>query len=474
MTSEHDAYAVWQVEGAPPGFADRTLQTIAQRQARTPAASDRFTRTTGRPHRRPRSTVWLWSVAIGVAAALVIVALAGRVTVQTGELVASARTTVELGERAIAVLEAGTELEWRIEGDGTARVRQASGRTFYRVEPGRPFEVSTPHAKISVLGTSFEVEVDPMDRKAKSVATAAAAAGVGALLVVTLYEGRVVIASDHGDMELSPGEVAEVRGGRPPERRSRVDEASDHETPARNELDALRSDLRAARAELARAKSQAHAPAEARSETADSPAGHDDVERCWAGVGQDGCSLLEPSQAVLDRRADCGAVAYDQPDALYEPNPDLSDLAELTGLSPTERQQLQETSQEFHNDTHARLLDLYAKLGGELKVGQELSNRGLTAEVGRLAEGRDPNARLSAQDILSATLAGRRPPPTGDELSPGQQHWYDLLTAGDRFERALAERLGAARAFEVHTAKNGWASKGFTGSPRCLGDQEDG
>ena len=58
-----------------------------------------------------------------------------------GDVLATKRIEVHLGNRAIAVLERGAHVSWT--GD---QVSQPAGDVFYRVEPGRAFDVHTPRA----------------------------------------------------------------------------------------------------------------------------------------------------------------------------------------------------------------------------------------------------------------------------------------------------------------------------------------
>jgi len=103
------------------------------------------------------------------------------------------------------VARRGSELSWG-EQDGAIVVEQSAGNVFYRVQSGNRFSVNTPGGQVIVRGTSFRVEVRQM-----KMAQVAGAALAGAVTVVALYEGSVLIANDHGELSLEPGEVPEER-----------------------------------------------------------------------------------------------------------------------------------------------------------------------------------------------------------------------------------------------------------------------
>ncbi|MBC8069576.1 MAG: FecR domain-containing protein, partial [Deltaproteobacteria bacterium] len=211
--AEHDQDTVdvaelegWDGAHAPAGFAERVTGVwIDERRGIA----------TSRP--RGRRAAAIASAVIGLAVLLGIAfawrATAGHAT--TGSLSAYARASASIGERAEVVAESGAELRWDVARDGGARVEQSRGVAFYRVEHGAPFEVSTPHGSVRVTGTCFRVEVEEMGRSGYFKAGAAGAV-LAAAVVVTVYEGGVVLARDGHEVALAPGDRgrADERGAR--------------------------------------------------------------------------------------------------------------------------------------------------------------------------------------------------------------------------------------------------------------------
>lgn len=206
---ERRALEAWQVPGAPVGFAERVL-------AREAVVAHRA--------RRLRVT------ALAAAALLAIGGAAwwlSRGEPSAGALTAEARTSQRLGERGVAVLEPGAALRWTIARDGAAALEQSRGAVFYRVEPGGVFTVRVPEGEVRVRGTCFEVEVRDMAAWGPAMGGAAVGAALSALVVVTVYEGRVEVARGGEVRAVEPGEratlgdgiaVAPARGGRVAER----------------------------------------------------------------------------------------------------------------------------------------------------------------------------------------------------------------------------------------------------------------
>ncbi len=187
---ERRALEAWQVPDAPVGFAERVLA----REARARRGSRR-------------------GLGLGLAAAVLLAIGATAWWLSRGEpivgsLTAEARTSERLGERGVAVLEPGAALAWTIARDGEATLVQSSGAVFYRVEPGGAFTVSVPGGEVRVRGTCFEVEVKDMAAWRPALGGAAVGAAVSALVVVTVYEGRVEVARGGEVRALEPGERA--------------------------------------------------------------------------------------------------------------------------------------------------------------------------------------------------------------------------------------------------------------------------
>jgi hypothetical protein len=128
------------------------------------------------------------------------------------------RRSLDVGGRATAVAESGASLDWRVAANGHALVHQTHGNVFYRVEKGGAFVVATPSGDVTVLGTCFRVEVDPMNPKLQSAVAAGAGAIVTAAVLVTVYEGKVRVSNAHGQVDVRPGEQAVAQEGVAPSR----------------------------------------------------------------------------------------------------------------------------------------------------------------------------------------------------------------------------------------------------------------
>src|SRR5687767_13903105 len=191
----------WEVPEPPADLAARVLAALSKKE----------------PEARPRRWPWLAATgiaALAAAAALLLVLRGDRQA--AGATFAGARETLRLGDRGLAVAEPGATLSWRVAGDGTARVEQAAGDVFYRVERGEPFVVSTPAGDVSVLGTCFRVEVSPMRANKQTVTAVAIGAAASAIIVVSVYEGKVLLANERGRVEVAAGDRAMARGDSAP------------------------------------------------------------------------------------------------------------------------------------------------------------------------------------------------------------------------------------------------------------------
>jgi hypothetical protein len=124
-----------------------------------------------------------------------------------GDLRAVERQSVRLGERGVAVAEAGAEFSWSVRKNG-AHVDQRRGSVFYRVEHGGPFVVVTDVAEVEVTGTCFQVEVE--------TAAGAPRAEPATALVVRVFEGGVRVGNEIGRAAVRAGQRVRVRLGEAP------------------------------------------------------------------------------------------------------------------------------------------------------------------------------------------------------------------------------------------------------------------
>jgi len=186
---------------APPGFVDRVMDAAP------------------RPVARP---AWRRPLALAIAA-VAVAALTATLRPRSGEVTVGAREAarqVSLGGRAVAVVEPGTTLRYRVALWGESRVELTRGDAFFRVDRGGGFEVRTPHGRARVTGTCFRV-VDLGDATTTSEDEMRAkwfgAGAISAVMAVVVYEGGVRVASGQGtraEVQVRPGERAVVdRGG---------------------------------------------------------------------------------------------------------------------------------------------------------------------------------------------------------------------------------------------------------------------
>ena len=199
---------LWPARQPPEGFAERVVDAV---NTTAPAAAVR-------PRRRRRS--WPLRLAAGSAAAAGL-ALAvwgvlggGREASDLGHLRAQQRRTVQIGARAVAVVEAGGEIAWSGRG-GRLRVDQPSGSVFYRVDRGGSFQVVTPAGEVEVTGTCFRVTADVPGRPQGQGDDGEGTEQVTATWVEVM-EGAVILRNGQGEVGLTPGERGRIALGAMP------------------------------------------------------------------------------------------------------------------------------------------------------------------------------------------------------------------------------------------------------------------
>lgn len=426
----------------------------------------------------------LAGVAVLAAAALALLWVAtGPSRADEGSRRVAKRQTVQLGDRAIAVAEAGADLRWTIADGGDADVRQRAGAVFYRVEPGGAFEVRTPAGSVTVTGTCFTLEVVPMkDFVTRHGPGAVVGAIAGAALLLTVHEGSVVLANDHGSVEVEAGQSAHARADARPDRgdaapavvagadpdvdagADRLAELRQRDATQRLRIAALERELAQAAAGAGTAKDGALTEAER-------------VRKCARSAGSPECSTVDPEPAVLEEMARCGTLKNDRPAFIDRKTSDgyapSKKLASLVDLSDEEVATITRVNEEFTEQWSRDLQGIVADLndGKAQPIPQGAPPWAIvssfTSVLGSSALDEE-SAKIRRQ--IAQERAGLAPPPENfDALDPYVRYLRLRAGVGDRYEAALGEAIGADRAHELRVAQDGWGMKSVH-SGRCPGE----
>jgi hypothetical protein len=463
----------WSAPRPPDGFASRTVDAFLGDDDVSPEA--------------PEQRRWPLVVAALSFAAAVVLAWAvwpvGRAS--TGEHAAQRGiATVRLHDRAIAVAQPQASLRWEIDRDGVARVEQDAGRVFYRVDEGGAFEVKTPAGTATVTGTCFEVEIVPMKNGASWKAGAVGAALAGAV-IVTVYEGGVVLANDRGDVAVAAGERAVAKDGDTPRRMSEGE--ADPRGPsvaARGGSAAVSGDD--AIAQLAR---QSRALEDARRDTAEQQEEiarlREQVRELGGDPGQPGpteraarakacatqsrgdCPFLDPDEQTLLEMAKCAVVKVDSPGWVDNPEaPDADKYAEQLGVTDSaEIEGLQAAATRHYDDFNRRLREIYLELGGDPTLAEDASPATLRSYV---ADQLDKELLGEIQRRIAEERAGLREPPAPDAPLPIEERFFRMHAGlGNEFESMVAAELGPARARALREVHDGWPGSTTVSSSDC-------
>jgi hypothetical protein len=434
---DDDALAVWPAAEPPAGFADRVMAA----RARGPA---------------PRRKLW-WLGGAGVAAVAVAAAFFAwpRRALEKGTVSAGERTETRLGERATAVAEPGSSLRWTVEPGGDGAVFQERGDVFYRVERGGPFVVATPAGDVRVLGTCFRVEVTDMKIGKQGLAGAAVGAAVSAVVMVTVYEGRVLLANEKGRTELRAGEHATAASGAAPgpavSGAATASPASGAAPAAATPAELVQREA-TQRAEIAKlrarlAELEGHGTAFFEEPVPPGPAP-------WH---------LHPSHDELVEMAKECKIRFDMPSmAATEPFAIPPQARAAAGLSDGEATAAEQAVAEAMARTQAQIRAIYVEVTGNSAAAEELSFDSMIREIEEKSG--DEGA---AKRQLSAERAGLAAvPATLADRSPGERLLRVLSGTGDDVERAVAGAIGPDRAHALRGA-DGWRSTwSMSGCPK--------
>ncbi len=442
----------WHPQEPSDDFAERVVAEAMHRR---------------KPTKRSRWPTWL-AVALAIAAAWTLWILA-QPDETTGLVTAEARQELAIGDRVVAVLEAGATVAWKGEA-----LEQRAGDVFYRVAPGSELVVQTPSGSVTVLGTCFRVRVFPAlaedeVMKRRDIKIAATALTLGAMTVVGVYEGKVRLTHAGQSVELGSGESAGADG-------------SGVSRLAAGELD-----------ELGRARAKSTGEARA---VGTSPA---DVAALEKRLG-----TLEGQRKALEKslkqaRADLDATAAGRPvrdrDAFDLDEKDWSMLAETgdikyrlpcqndanssgwrpskelvdnLGLAPDDADVIQDAYAASQKRMDSVWRKLCADAIGRTEVVDALGRNTCIHLVLNMARREDNEAAQEAMRQVGEMRAGQRPlPAEREELHPVVELFLGITGEMDRFEADLAETLGPAEAKRIAYADGMCAGTSqFGGGPR--------
>lgn len=429
--------------------------------------------------RRPTEPARRWqrpaALAAAAAIALGIGAMATGGHAQSGRRTMDARESIEIGDHAKAVAEAGSAIAWDIDDDGDVRVRQSAGAVFYRVDRGDAFVVETPAGHVSVAGTCFTVEVLPLSSKLKHLGSAGAGAIVTAGVFLSVQEGQVVLANDRGSIELAAGESAHAWGDRAPQldddageasggaiAQSTAPNASPYASLVRENAEQRRA-LRALEEELDAAQASA-----GRGEASVDEQGGPEARRAAAKdcAEQGSCAAhlwTDPSHDDLVELARCGRLLFDTPEFVFSDHtlPDGA-MIEAAGLSEGDAARFSATASGLRDDVARRLRGLVAELELPPELVDRLSLPQLYAVLDAVV---DEGLRADVRRRVAAERAGLATAPT--EQSAGERVLRLQFELGAEFESRLAAEFGAEAAHELRGANQGWPNKTSLGGGDC-------
>ncbi len=424
------------VPGAPPEFSARVMTAI-----REPV--------------RPRRVWWVGGALAAVAGVVIVVAATrGSSTGAAGEHVARGRETVKLATRGVAVLEPGASIRWNVRADGDAAIDQDEGEAFYRVERGGPFAVHTRAGTVSVAGTSFRVELKEtaMDKEnRRSIKAGAVGAALATVLIVTVYEGRVLLANNQGTVTLGPGESGASSAGEPPRALGAWTAGEPHHEEAAGKLAAGggSNELARANARIAELENELRVTKDgAKSSGDDSSQQKNDPGRYFA-----------PSQATLLDMAQRCWIAYDLPPFSSDDAVELvsSELASRAKLGEREREQINDAYQDRNEELLAKLRALYVELTGDNGHAKTLSVDALGAEIESKTP---PGEELAARRRIARERAGLDPRPTDAALRERpviERYLRLLMSLGNVAEASAAQVIGHDRARALRSIDGvGW------------------
>jgi len=297
-----------------------------------------------------------------------------------------------------------------------------------------------------------------------------AAAGIGAVLVVTVYEGSVLFAGKDGggDKKVAAGQtlVAGPDGVRVVAGDPASAAALAEEMPAAPEASASREELlqrdTQQRAEIASLRARVRDLATGGGGPGGGPGARTPSGRPW----------FDPSKEDLVRYAAECRVSYDLPPINgTEPMTIGPRMAEKMGLSPEETAAYNRVFASIHASYVAELRKLYVEVVGDASRADELSPDAMLSE---LRDKSPPGEEERANQRIAQERAGLAQPPADlSRLSAIERLMRLQGSLGERTERELAAAIGPERARALREKNDGWGMhREFAGCPGKDGEED--
>jgi len=426
--------ALWPSSTPRAGFADSVLSAAAA------------------PRRSPRRWPWLVAAAAALAAVVLLLVRGGKQPASTsGARVTTARETLPLGARAVAVAEVDAVLAWQVRGD-SVDVDQSLGSVFYRVDPdGAPFVIETPAGRVRVHGSCFRVEVRAVNKD--RILAAGVGAAIATAVTVFVYEGRVTAHNEAGRADAAAGQELEMAAGKAPVARPHEQVAVGKAPPGatREELLAQVRIFSREIDELTRKVKSLEAKVEAMPRSTE------------AGEPPRG-KMSDFSPEELQWMAKNCQIRYDVPGYTMALGAQLdADDARELHLTDNQLAAVNQVLAAGDNSIIEQMRDLYVELTGDRRVAEALSPHNLQHEI---FEKSPPDELHHAFQRLAAERAGlARPPANEAGMSPVERLLRLLERAGDDYQRRLADVLGPDQAASLRRKGVGMGRRVQSGCP---------
>ena len=419
---------LWPSQPPPADFAQRVL--AARRAPESP------------PPARRRPLLRRWPVMAACAGALVVLGL-GALLVNSGRLdrraggqamdghvVSDSRQTIDIGDRALAVAEAGSALAWTTGAGKAVRVEQSWGDVFYRVHRGGAFLVSTPVGEVEVTGTCFRI----------ALMNATQLHGERSMLV-EVFEGGVRARSGTNEITLRAGERVRLQPDRMPLPLDRslagAGGPGDADGAINSGLDELRARERSSRARSLQLEARLR-----------------ELERSITpppAKGGSGDLNLPPRSKLFDftpeeRRALAVRCLFrwTMPRHLTQWAPPEFDQALI--VDPVERAAIVRVMEDQRTSFIEQLRAIYTEVTGDSITAAKLSPMSLHHEI----DGKTPKPDgVEARQLILLEWSGARTTPTEAELArrPAvERYWRLMVNAADDTVHRLTPVVGLDRA----------------------------
>jgi hypothetical protein len=194
------------------------------------------------------------------------------------------------------------------------------------------------------------------------------------------------------------------------------------------------------------------------------------AQRCLDDWQGEGCRFLRPTPVMEQAMARCGVVRFEVPTFLTTrtAEPAFDDAwTRQAGLDDDEVLAVAEIGEAFRDALYRDVTALVVEIGKSEAWARQTPLMGMMMALHEEVDDDEGHIKAIFERIAQERAGLLEPPPASADLSVHERFVRRIAEVGPAFERALAVRLGRARAQQLRQHADGWPGSRVQTRSQC-------